>query len=99
MTMNIEEEINTFYAGQALLEAAVKAKAEFDALTDKYEAILEDLGNCNHPPFTKAGKHDKRVFCNTCFDEHQKLMQAAYGISSAWAGAWELLADLASDAK
>lgn len=90
MNNNIKQD-----TAMALLEAALDAKKRYDTLRSQARSLASgEYEACEHPPLTKKGKHDKRVFCDICFDHYDKL-QTQYGsIAWEWQGAWDFLSQL-----
>lgn len=78
--------------GKELIQAYKEAQK---AWTDyKFLGIAEDVyfaNDCNHPPLTKAGKHDKRVNCKTCFETAYKAQHQAHAIYMDYYQIWQFL--------
>lgn len=91
-------EIDNLYLGQALLDAAMAAKAEYEKASGEARFYMDNV-DCFHPPLTRKGTHDKRVFCNDCWELHDKANQKAMSLYHEWNGAWALLDQLIGDAK
>lgn len=91
-------EIDNLYLGQALLDAAMAARAEYEKASSDARYYMDNV-DCFHPPLTKKGKHDKRIFCNDCWELHNKANSEAQSLYYQWNGAWGLLDELKGEAQ
>lgn len=91
-------EINSLHLGQALLDAAITAKKEYDRAYSEAQHYM-DNNDCFHPPLTKKGKHDKRIFCNDCWNLYDQANYRAMILHSEWNGAWNVLDQIIGEQK
>lgn len=77
-------------AAWMLLDAAVKSHQKNAILEKKMEGH-PGLDDCTHPPLTKAGRRDRRKFCDICFKQYTDHQHEQMTLEYQWGGAWELL--------